>query len=71
MSFIDFVHDLTINTLRDQSNIPCDPEMDFMFDKCVDQSVTDALFEEFGCVSPFTLAHHNSLSVCSFPDTGL
>lgn len=58
--FIDITYEITINTLGEESEIPCSTEMDYAFDDCMSQEVVDKLVSRHGCSLPYLPSDGNS-----------
>ena len=63
--FIDVAHELSENTLESDSEMPCDSTMNWDYDQCLYSSVSDQLFQEFGCVVPY-VEQSTERQVCKF-----
>lgn len=53
MLFIDLTHELTVNTLEQDGEIPCNASMDWKYDDCVSSAIRHQLIDDYGCVVPF------------------
>ena len=53
MLFIDLTHELTINTLEGDGEIPCNSTVDFSYDQCINEKIAEHMIQEFGCLAPF------------------
>ena len=69
--FIDLTYELTVNTLGQEGEIPCEAGMDWTYDDCIARRISDTLHEEFGCVVPFLPPELNEgREVCDFGEEG-
>ena len=51
--FIDFVYDLSINTLEDSKEMSCNAEYNHNFDDTLYEKINERLETEFNCTVPF------------------
>lgn len=63
--YIDLTHELTVNTLEEEGEIPCNSTFDWIYDDCIQQGIREKLNKEFGCVVPY-LPVSDDIRVCSF-----
>ena len=57
--FIDIAYELTIDTLKTDSRLPCDPEMNYNLDHCLYEKMTKQLLSDFGCTIPYLPQLHD------------
>lgn len=63
MLFIDLTHELTVNTLGAEGEIPCNATMDWEYDTCVTTEINRILTQEFGCIVPWLPPTNETQSV--------
>ncbi|TRY78401.1 hypothetical protein TCAL_10417 [Tigriopus californicus] len=62
--FIDITYEITVNTLGEESEIPCATEMDYAFDNCMSQEVVGKLVTRHGCSLPY-LPSKSGSTICN------
>jgi len=67
--FIDIAYEIREDTLGEKALVPCQKELDFRLDDCVDNGVGDDLMSHFNCSVPYTPGATND--VCPPTDNEL
>ena len=68
--FIDISYELTIDTLEEESTLPCNSDMNFKLDDCLYEKMTKQLMKDFGCTIPYLPNLHN-YPICNPDENGL